>query len=99
MPRTKKPTLIVIKNEEEIAAATESGEFIDKRVYVPGVTLESACPKCGTVAMRDLAHEYVTQYPVSGKPYPVTFTCDSEGCQAEWTAGKIKYVLTVEWVE
>lgn len=99
MPKSKKPSLVVIKNEEAIARATHGAEAIDKRVYVPGVTLESKCPKCGTWESIDLAHEYVTQYPVSGKAYEVTFACSVTRCLAEWTAGKMKYVLTVEHVK
>lgn len=91
-----KPVLIVVKNEDEIAEAELE---INKRVYVPGVTLESTCPKCGTAATIDLGHEYVVQYPVSNRPYPVRFGCSNEDCETEWTAGKMKYVLTAEWVE
>lgn len=91
--------LTVHKDEKEIRDATGDNWEINKRVYVPGVTLKSACPKCGKEWTLNLGHDYVAQYPVSGRPIAVHALCESKDCVSEWMAGRVAYVLTVEIVK
>ena len=91
--------LAIHKDEKAIQEATGDNWEIGKRVYVPGVTLKSACPKCGKEWSMNLGHNYVAQYPVSGRPIEVHALCENMTCGAEWMAGRVAYVLTVEAVE
>ena len=58
------------------------GEISIKRMYLPGVTLKDTCPQCGYGVVHDMTSEYVTCYPVIGKPFNYTWCCGE--CENEW---------------
>ena len=60
-----------------------------KRLYLP-FEVKDACPKCGTVCVRDLMNGDYMSYPVLGKPENLGGYCDH--CFHEW---KMEAVLDV----
>lgn len=81
---------------------TCNGAEIDvKRFYVPGVQIESQCPKCESTRTRNLADFYLS-FPVVGKPSDFHFYCEEsntgEFCNTEWDV-KIILDMNVRIVE
>lgn len=74
---------------EGVPTPPPHGWTLDKRFYVPGVTLWSPCPVCGSESALDLDGDYLS-HPDVGEPYDVNFWCeggDSEEAHEpeEWT--------------
>ena len=67
---------------------------LGKRFCVPGVSLESNCPKCGALAETDLANDYLS-YPVVGEPYEHTFWCEYD--EEEWSVRVVVRVTVEAW--
>jgi hypothetical protein len=74
---------------------TCQGAELDKRTYLPGITITDVCPKCGVPYVRDMGKDYL-HYPVVGDSYLLTAYC--EECGSEWTMGKVAVKLTLEEV-
>jgi hypothetical protein len=60
---------------------TCEGVELDKRTYLPGVTVKSTCPRCGVPWSRDMGSHYLS-YPKVGEPVNVYGYCGS--CEHEW---------------
>ena len=78
------------------------GDEMQKRFYIPGVTLKSVCPECGKEVVDDLGEQYLS-YPKVNEPFDYTFyheqQPEEEGkywCH-EWTE-KIVLRISVEVV-
>ena len=59
----------------------------EKRVYLPGVSVQGTCPECGRVITEDLDIHYLS-YPAinAAAPSDYTFYCEDDGgCGHEWT--------------
>jgi hypothetical protein len=74
---------------------TCNGAELDKRTYLPGITITDVCPKCAVPYVRDMKSDYLS-YPVVGKPYLLTAYC--EECEHYWTMGTVVVRLSLEEV-
>ena len=90
--KSARPTVAVVG----VPTGEAEGEPIElgKRFYVPGVSLESNCPKCGALAETDLALDYLN-YPVVGEPYEHTFCCEYD--DMEWSCRVVVRVTVEAW--
>lgn len=79
------------------SAAVEAVD-LGKRFYLPGVVLESSCPKCRCVWSLDLGSDYIDQYMSTETPIEVKAYCGCDGCDAEWVAGNVVFHVTIEQV-
>lgn len=70
----------------KIVGKFTEGNIDVKRFYLPGISLESCCPKCGMKVTRDFGANYIS-YPVVGKPEPAYMYC--EECDEEWRVSLI----------
>lgn len=66
-------------NEKVISKA--EGQIDEKRLYLPGLELESTCPKCKKTFTRDFGDDYLS-YPEVGRPYIICLYC--ENCEYEY---------------
>lgn len=57
------------------------GVELDKRTYLPGITIKSTCPKCGEPWQRNMKHDYLS-YPVVDAPVNAYGYCGK--CEHEW---------------
>jgi len=73
----------------KIKRLSGSCEVDAKRLYLP-FEVKDACPKCGTVCVRDLMNGDYMSYPVLGKPENLGGYCYN--CSYEW---EMKAVLDV----
>jgi hypothetical protein len=72
------------KNESPVAIeGTCEGVQLEKRFYLPGITIKSKCPKCGTPWERDMGGDYLS-YPTVGQPSNAYGYCRNEECEHEW---------------
>lgn len=71
----------------------ESGTLEIKRCYIPGLKVETNCPSCGTVLVRDYAHDRYFSYPVINAPSDLWFNCPE--CDCEWSI-RVELRLTLE---
>lgn len=80
-----------------IEGSCKGAEIDVKRFYVPGVTIHTECPKCGSQKQLDLGDDYLS-HPVAGSPERVGFYCESETegpekyCNTEWD---VKVILDI----
>jgi hypothetical protein len=65
-----------------------------KRCYLPGVSLEGTCPKCGAPYARDCEDDYLS-YPTVNEPFKETCYCAK--CQHEWKV-TLRLTITLEVV-
>ena len=54
-----------------------NSELDVKRFYVPGVIVESSCPKCKAKQEKDFSCDYFS-YPVPNEPQDFYFFCEAE---------------------
>jgi len=60
-----------------------------KRFYLPGIVLESNCPRCGILHKKDMGKEYLS-YPRISTPTKIYFYCENEYegpkkyCNTDW---------------
>ena len=66
-----------------------NGHVLDaKRVRLPGVVVEAACPGCGRKIRKDYGHHQgaYLSYPKINETFDLDFYCGGkEGCDEEWT--------------
>lgn len=84
----------------KIKGNLEGAEIDVKRFYLPGIVVESKCPKCGHLHEVDMGSQYLS-YPCVGDEEKINFYCEegeSENyCDTEWEVS-IKLGMTVEIV-
>lgn len=69
-----------------------SGDLNIKRMYLPGLTIKSNCPKCGREESKDFSRDYLADAKV-GSPTPVYFFCDD--CTDDWQV-QVQISITLE---
>lgn len=78
------------------------GELDVKRFYIPGVKIESKCPKCGTKYVKDLERDYFFE-PSVNQPQDFHFECEKEvpknkgGIRCDSLQGRDIYLCKEEW--
>lgn len=64
-----------------------------KRLYLPGISVYSNCPRCEKEHKVDL-EDYPLSYPVSGGASDVNFYCDDDVCVGmEWSESVLLEIL------
>ena len=71
------------------------GVKLDKRFYVPGVTIETSCPRCNADRPIHLADRYLTS-PTVGRPHDAMGYCPD--CDLNWPV-MIRVDVTVTAVD
>jgi hypothetical protein len=61
-----------------------AGKTDEKRFYLPGIVVDSTCPRCSTALEHDLGEHYLS-YPVMGEPFDLHLCCRDEKCWHNWS--------------
>lgn len=79
------------------------GEIDVKRFYLPGIIVESKCPKCEHLHEVNMSTQYLS-HPVINEPETIGFYCEEDTitentyCDTDWEV-KIKLSMEVELVK
>lgn len=77
------------KRKHAVVGECTDHELDIKRLYLPGIIVKSACPKCGIRQEQDLDENYISS-PTLGEVEEIYFSCDREVkdgkyCEGEWS--------------
>lgn len=74
------------KHTATIKGSGTVGEIVEKRLELPGVSIESACPNCGKRVKHSFNGFHYLSFPVINKPFEYKFYHDcNDDHQEEWS--------------